>query len=207
MPYSIRESLKIEISKILQIKMIRESHFPYSSPVVVARKKDGTNRVRVDYRKLNKVTVCNVKLMTPIVDFIQNLRDDRFLTKIDISRGCWHVPVAPVNIHKTAFSTPNGVYEFLRMPFGIVNSGATLTRAIRKLLRGMRNLEHYVDDILVHTATSDCHVATLRELLRQLAKSNLQSDHLRLLLWQKKLLSAIKSVAELVHHLKRTFEW
>ena len=144
--------------------------------------------------------------MTPIVNFIQNLRNDRFLTKIDISRGYWQVPVAPVNIHKTVFSTPNGVYEFLRMPFGIVNSGATLTTAIRKLLRGMRNLEHYVDEILVYTATSDCHVATLRELLRQLAKSNLQSDHLRLLLGQKKLLSAIKSVAELVHHLKRTFE-
>ena len=78
--------------------------------------------------------------------------------------------MAPDDIHKTALSTPDGVYEFLWMPFGMVNSGATLTRAIRKLLRGMENVEHYVDDILVHTITWDCHVATLRELLKRLAK-------------------------------------
>ena len=79
--------------------------------------------------------------------------------------------MAPGDIHKTAFSTPDGLYEFLRMPFGMVNSGATLTRAIRKLFTGMENVEHYVDDILVHTTTWDCHVATLRELLRRLAKA------------------------------------
>ena len=104
-------------------------------------------------------------------DLIQILRNDRFFTKIDLSRGYWQVPVAPGDIHETAFSTPDGVYEFLRMPFCMVNSGATLTRAIRKLLRGMENVEHYVDDILVHTTTWDCHVATLRELLRRLAKA------------------------------------
>ena len=72
---------------MLQLKIIREYHSPYSSPVVVVRKKDGTNRVCVDYRKLNKVTVCDVESMIPIVDFIQNLRNDRFFTKIDVSRG------------------------------------------------------------------------------------------------------------------------
>ena len=156
---------------MLQMKIIRESHSPYSSPVVVVRKKDGTNRVCVDYRKLNKVTVYDVETMTPIVDLLQNLGNDRFFTKIDLSRGYWQVPVAPGDIHKTAFSTPDGVYEFLPMPFGMVNSGATLTRAIRKLLRGMENVEHYVDDILIHTTTWDFHVATLRELLGRLAKA------------------------------------
>ena len=97
--------------------------------------------------------MCGVEPMTSIANFIQNLRNDRFFTKIDLIRGYWQVPVAPGNIHKTAFSTPNGVYEFLRMPFGMVNSGATLTRAIRKLLRGMENVKNYVDNILVHTTT------------------------------------------------------
>ena len=169
-PYSIRESLTGDISKMLQLKIIWESHTPYLSPVIVVRKKDGTNRVCVDYQKLNQMTVCDVEPMTPIVDLIQNLKNDRFFTKIDLSRGYWQVPVAPGDIHKTAFSTPDGMYEFLRMPLGMVNSGATLTRAIRKLLRGMQNVEHYVDAILVHTTTWDCHVATLRELLRRLAK-------------------------------------
>ena len=106
------------------------------------RKKDGTNRVCVDYRKLNNVKVYDVEPMIPIVDLIQNLRNDRFLAKIDFSRGYWQVPVAPGDIQKTAFTAPDGVYEFRRMPFGMVNSVATLTRATRKLLRGMENVEH-----------------------------------------------------------------
>ena len=94
--------------------------------------------------------MCDVEPMTPVVDLIQNLRNDRFFTRIDPSKSYWQVPVASGGIHKMVFSTPDGVYEFLRMPFDIVNSRAMLTRAIRKLLRGMKNVEH-VDDILVHT--------------------------------------------------------
>ena len=169
--YSVRESRKGEISKMRQLKIIRESHSPYSSPVVVVRKEDGTNRFCVDYQKFNKVTVCDVDSMTPIVDLIQNLRNDRFFKKIDLSRDCWQVPMAPGDIYEMAFFTSDGVYEFPRMPFGIVKSGAMLTRAIRELLRGMENIEHYVYDILVHTTTWDCHVATLREMLRRLAKA------------------------------------
>ena len=66
--------------------------------------------------------MCDVEPMTPIVDLIQNLRNDRFFTKIDLSRGYWQVPVTPGDIHITAFSAPDGVYEFLRMPFGMANS-------------------------------------------------------------------------------------
>ncbi len=81
MPYSSRESLKADIRKMLQLKTIWESYSSYSSPVVAVRKKDGTNRVCVDYRKLNNVKVYDVEPMIPIVDLIQNLRNDRFLTK------------------------------------------------------------------------------------------------------------------------------
>ena len=69
--------------------------------------------------------------------------------------------MAPGDIHKTAFSTQDGLYEFFRMPLGMLNSGTTLTRAITKLLRAMQNVEYYVDDIFVHTTTWDRHVATL----------------------------------------------
>ena len=100
------------------------------------------------------MTVCDVEPMNSIVDLIQNLRKDRFFTKIDLSRGYWQVRhVAHGDVHKTAFSTPDGVYEFLRMPFGMMNTGKTLNRGIRKSLRGIENVEHYVDDILVHINT------------------------------------------------------
>ena len=149
-PYSVRESLKGDISDMLKMGVIRESNSPYAAPVVIVRKKDGTNRVCVDYRNINKVTV-DPEPMTNVTDLFSSLSEDKYFTKIDLSKGYWQVPVAKQDTSKTAFITPDGTFEFLRMPFGMVNSGATLGRGIRKMVRGMDNVDSYIDDILVHT--------------------------------------------------------
>ena len=124
--------------------VIRESNFPYVAPVVIVRKKDGTNRICVDYRK---VTVFDPEPMTNVTDLFSSLSEDNYFTKIDLSKGYWHLPVAKQDISKTAFITPDGTFEFLRMPFGMVNSGATLVRGIRKVVRGIYNVDSYIDDI------------------------------------------------------------
>ncbi len=79
-----------------------------------------------------------------------------------MSKGYWQIPVAESEIHKTAFVTPDGSYEFLKMPFGMVNSAATLVRAMRKLLAGLDNVDSYIDDIVIHTRTWEEHVQALR---------------------------------------------
>ena len=76
------------------------------------------------------------------------------------------------DVHKTAFSSPDGSYEFLRMPFGMINFSATLMRAMRILLEGMENVEH-VDDILIHNITWEEHLGTLQELLRRMSGAGL----------------------------------
>ena len=73
-------------------------------------------------------------------------------------------------MHKTAFVTPDGSYEFTKMPFGMVNSAATLVRAMRKLLAGLDNVDSYIDDILIHTKTWEEHISALRELLSRMLK-------------------------------------
>jgi len=132
--YSMRESLKKDIDDMLKMGVIRESNSPYASPVVVVKKKDGSNRVCVDYRKLNKLTVFDPEPVPAAVDLFQKLNGDKFFSKIDLRKGYWQVTIPEVDIPKTAFVTPDGSYEFLKMPFGMVNSAATLKRGMKKLL-------------------------------------------------------------------------
>ena len=168
-PYSMRESLKKDIDDMIKMGVIRESNSPYASPVVVVKKKDGSNRVCVDYRKLNKLTVFDPEPMPAAVDLFQKLNGDKYFSKIDLSKGYWQVTIPEADVSKTAFVTPDGSYEFLKMPFGMVNSAATLKRGMKKLLKGMKNVEFYWDDILVHTRTWEEHLKTLRELFKRLA--------------------------------------
>jgi len=142
-PYSMRESLKKDIDNMMKMGVIRESNSPYASLVVVVKKKDGNNRVCVDYRKLNKLTVFDPEPMPAAVDLFQKLNGDKFFLKIDLSKGYWQVTIPEAVIPKTAFVTPDGLYEFLKMPFGMGNSVATLKCGMKKLLKGMKNVKFY----------------------------------------------------------------
>ncbi|KAK7091587.1 hypothetical protein V1264_009251 [Littorina saxatilis] len=172
-PFQARESLKKDIDNMLKMGVIRESSSPYSSPVVVVKKKDGTNRVCIDFRKVNKITVFDPEPMPTAADLFRRLTGSKIFSKIDLSKGYWQIPVREEDIPKTAFATPDGTYECLRMPFGMVNSGATLKRGMRKMLKGMKNVVYYWDDLLVHTETFAEHLETLRELFSRLTKANL----------------------------------
>ncbi|KAK7091878.1 hypothetical protein V1264_009500 [Littorina saxatilis] len=172
-PFQARESLKKDIDNMLKMGVIRESSSPYSSPVVVVKKKDGTNRVCIDFRKVNKITVFDPEPMPTAGDLFRRLTGSKIFSKIDLSKGYWQIPVREEDIPKTAFATPDGTYECLRMPFGMVNSGATLKRGMRKMLKGMKNVVYYWDDLLVHTETFAEHLETLRELFSRLTKANL----------------------------------
>ena len=172
LPYHTREELKKDIKEMLDLGVVRESKSPYASPVVIVKKPDGSNRVCVDYRKLNKLTVFDPEPMPTAEELYHKLSEDRFYSKIDLSKGYWQVKVADKDVHKTAFVTPDGHYEFLKMPFGMVNSGATLKRGLKRILADMPNVVFYWDDILVHTKTWEDHLKTLRQLFQRLADTN-----------------------------------
>ncbi|CAB4015681.1 Hypothetical predicted protein [Paramuricea clavata] len=112
-PYNVRESLKEDIQAMLQMGVIRESKSPYASPVVVVRKKDGTNRVCVDYWKLNRLTVFDPAPGNTAEEIFQKMAKKKYFTRIDLSKGYWQIPVAAKDVPKTAFVTPDGTYEFI----------------------------------------------------------------------------------------------
>jgi hypothetical protein len=145
-PYNVRESLKKDVRDMIKMGVIRESKSPHASPVVIVRKKDGSNRVCVDFRKLNRVTVFDPTPMSTAEEIFQKMSKAKYLTKLDLSKGYWQIPVATEDIPKTAFVTHDGSYEFVRMPFGMMNSGATLVRGIRKLLDDLDEADSYIDD-------------------------------------------------------------
>ena len=173
-PFATREALKQDIDEMLKLGVIRESRSsPYASPVVIVKKKDGSNRICVDFRKLNKLTDLDPEPMPTAAQLFHELSDDKFFSKIDLSKGYWQVSIPEEDVPKTAFVTPDGTYEFLRMPFGMKNSGATLKRGMKKLLKNMDGVVYYWDDILVHTKTWDEHLEVLRKLFQKLTEANL----------------------------------
>ena len=122
--------------------VIRESSSPYASPVAVVKKEDNTNRVCVHYRKLTKLTIFDPEPMPTAEYLFQKLSGDKFYSKIDLSKGYWQITI-PEDIQKTAFVTPDGLYEFLKMPLGMINSAATLKRAMKKLLEDLVDVDFY----------------------------------------------------------------
>ena len=101
---------------MLGLGIIRESNSPFASPMVIVKKKDGSDRICVDCRKLNKLTVADQEPTTTVEDLFQRLRKSKYYSKIDLSKRYWQIPVAEEAIEKTAFITSDGTYDFLKCP-------------------------------------------------------------------------------------------
>ena len=173
LPYRVRENLKEDINNMLKMGVIRPSTSPYASPTVIVKKPDGSNRICIDYRKLNKISVFDPEPMVKADDLFQKLGRAKYFTKLDLSKGYWQIPVKKEDIFKTAFVTPDGHYEFIKMPFGMVNSGATLVRGMRKLLGDLEGVDNYIDDILVHSEHWEEHMRLLTEVFKRLTTAGL----------------------------------
>ncbi|XP_068213666.1 uncharacterized protein, partial [Palaemon carinicauda] len=172
-PYGVRASLRKEIKDMLDMGIIQESASPYASPVVMVKKSDGSNRVCIDFRKLNRITIFDPEPMVTADDVFARLSESNFFTKIDFTKGYWQIKVRSEDVPKTAFVTPDGQYEFLKMPFGMVNAGATYVKCMRTLLKGLDNVESYIDDLLIHTKSWSEHLETLQELFQRIRNANL----------------------------------
>ena len=147
-PHAMRESLNKEVEKMLEADVIEKSNSPYSSPVVLVKKPDGSNRFCVDHRKLNRITVFDT-------DIYVKLAGDRYFSKIDLSKGYWQIKMDAASRDITAFASPDGLYNFKTMPFGLVCAPAVFSRLMRTLLRGLKGVDNYIDDIMIHTESFD----------------------------------------------------
>ncbi|XP_041482248.1 uncharacterized protein LOC121429309 [Lytechinus variegatus] len=172
-PQALRQTIREEVETMLRMGVIEKSTSPYASPVVIVKKKDGKNRFCVDYRKINAKTVIDNEPIPNIDQLIADIGDAKYFTKIDLSKGYWQIPVVEEDRGKTAFVTPDGQYEFLVLPFGMVNAPAVFTRMMRKVLDELPHVLHYIDDILIYSSSWEEHLEDVRRVLSRLRESHL----------------------------------
>ena len=123
-PFKARNVMDSDIKVMLELGVIEKSASPYSSPVVLVPKKDGSVRFCI-FRKLNKVTEFDAEPMPNMEEVINRMSGHKFFTKMDCCKGYWQVGLPDNCKHLTAFETPKGLFQFQTMPFGLVSSGAT----------------------------------------------------------------------------------
>eukprot|EP00253_Pinus_taeda_P014557 PITA_14557 len=141
----------LHCQELLQKGHIQLSSSPYGSPIVLVQKKDGTWGLYIDCQALNKITVHNSYLIPQIDDFLDQLKGEKYFSKIDLKSGYHQVPIEPSDVWKTAFKAKEGLFKWLVIPFGFTNDPATFMRLMDDNLRPFTNsfVVVYLDDILI----------------------------------------------------------
>ena len=136
--YSPREYEAIEayITELLSKGLIQPRTSPYGAAVLFVPKPDGSLRMCIDYRALNKITLRNQEPIPNIADLLDRLSGAKYFTSLDLVGGYYQLPIHPSDIHKTAVKTPLGLYEFKILPMGLTNSPAVFQRAMNDMFRG-----------------------------------------------------------------------
>ncbi|KRH94438.1 pol polyprotein [Pseudoloma neurophilia] len=156
-------------------KIIRDSNSPWRSRIIPIPKKDGSVRLCLDFRPLNRVTVKDQYPIPRIDDIIEALAKVIYLSTLNATSGYLQIPLAEKNKQKTAFSWKNNLYEFNRMPFGLSNAPATFQRIMDKILKKEIGdfVMVYFDDIIVFSGSEQEHKKHLDIVLGKLASASM----------------------------------
>nr|VZI42587.1 unnamed protein product [Spirometra erinaceieuropaei] len=173
-PLRYREVNKL-LDELLQAKIIQPSSSPWTSPIALVPKKDGSFRLCVDYRRLNAVTVRDSFPLPRLDDTLDALGNAASFSTLDLKSGYWQVEIHPDDRHKTAFTVPQGLYEFQTLPFGLCNAAATFQRLMYRVLQPLvpDKCLIYLDDIIVFGRSIDEHNHNLLAVLEALRSAGL----------------------------------
>lgn len=173
----IRKEQDRQVEEMLENDIIEPSTSNWQSPVVMARKRNGEYRFAVDYRRLNKVTTPQFFPLPRFEDVLDTIGDNQaqIFSTLDLASGYWQIPLDPETAHKSAFVTHSGVYQWKRLPFGLVNSPASFQMIMSEALRSLnwKCILIYVDDILVLSKSFEEHMQHLDMVFNKLREANL----------------------------------
>ena len=146
------------------------------SPILIVKKKDGTNRVVIDYRRLNEITRKDVYPLPSISDALNRLGGAKYFSAMDLVSGYWQIDLPEENQQKAAIITPQGLFQPTRMPQGLCNAPATFQRTMDNILSDLKMscVLVYLDDINVFSKTFSEHLDHLRDVFHRLSKNNLK---------------------------------
>ena len=175
-PESLKRNVNEEVEKMLSKGVIRPSSSPWSSPVVMVKKKNGSWRFCIDYRQLNAATHQDAYPPPRIDVTLESLAGSALFTTLDLASGYWQVEIEEGDKEKTAFSTEKGHFEFNVMPFGLTNAPATFQRLMECVLAGLTGEQCliYIDDIIVFSSTFQEHLDRLERVFLKLQGAGLK---------------------------------
>ena len=183
-PAELRE-FKAQLEELFSKGFIRPSISPWGAPVLFVKKKDGSFRLCIDYRQLNRVTIRNQYPLPRIDELFDQLQGSRVYSKIDLSSGYHQLRVQESDVPKTAFRIRYGHYEFLVMPFGLTNAPVAFMDFMNRVFQPYldRFVIVFIDDILVYSDSSEEHSEHLRIVLQTLRERHLYAKLRKCQFW------------------------
>jgi transposase InsO family protein len=171
-PAELRE-IDSQVKDLLEKGFIEPSASPFGAPILFVKKKDGSLRMVIDYRALNRVTVKNKYPLPRVDDLLDKLGGAKFFSSLDLMSGYHQIRICDEDVPKTAFRTPLGHYQFKVLSFGLTNAPATFQSVMNRIFAPLvgKCVVVYLDDILVYSRTAEEHLSHLRQVLEILRKN------------------------------------
>ena len=165
--------LQDEVKYLLENDFIEPSQSNYSSPCILVPKSNGTYRMCTDYCKVNSVTKTDSFPIPRIDDCVDKVGNSKYVTKFDLLKGFWQVPLTDRANEVSAFATPNGLYQYKVMPFGMKNSPATFQQLVNNVICGLDGCDAYIDEVIIYSDSWSGHLQRIRKFFNQLSKAKL----------------------------------
>lgn len=201
-PFALKPALRKLLDKMMSQGVIKRSNSPWLSPVVLVKKKDGSIRICIDFRRVNEVTREDAFPLPCTI--LQSLQGKKVFSVMDLAAGFWQLPLNEKSAEVTAFATMGELYEFTVLPFGLNISPAIFQRAMSTVLKeelskeGRERVVHcYIDDVLIATETVEEHERVLARVLDKLRENGLMLN-------QKKCQIMVEEIEYLGHRLSST---
>lgn len=175
-PFNVRKELAKQVEQMKSNNVIRDSKSPWNSPVILVKKKNGTYRFVVDFRRVNEVTIKDAYPLPLISETIDALAGAEYFTCLDFASGYWGIPLDEKDKEKTAFTVDNKLYEFNVMPFGLTNAPATFQRYMDSLLLGLtwNCCLVYLDDIIIFGKSFEDMLSRIKSVFGRIRTSSLK---------------------------------